>query len=70
MADKRLAEQNARWLLAVHTQTAEIQASIVDELSRCNKDNPASNWGRIEDLMKRANATVIYAIQEAERRRR
>lgn len=63
MADKRRAEQNKRWLMNFIQRLTEAQQVAVDELSMLDKDRPAVAWDRLDDTMKRAHATILYATQ-------
>lgn len=65
MADKRLAEQNQRWLRDLRRGIAKLQEYVIDETVRCTRENPEVEWVAIEKEFDRVKATATYGRHNA-----
>lgn len=60
MADKRLAEQNQRWLRNLRREIAKLQEYVVEETIRCTRETPDVEWAAIEKEFDKVKATATY----------
>lgn len=66
MADKRLAEQNQRWLRNLRREIAKLQEYVVEETIRCTRETPEVEWAAIEKEFDKVKATATYGRQQSE----
>lgn len=60
MADKRLAEQNQRWLRDLRRRIADLQEYAVMETVACTRERPGVDWDGIEKQIDKVRAIVSY----------
>lgn len=68
MADKRLAEQNQRWLRNTRKQIAELHELVVLETVQCTREAPDVEWAQIEKEIDRLKASVTYVRQQTDKK--
>lgn len=68
MADKKLCEQNLRWLRDMRAAIAEAQECAVNLSVDCTRDEPEVSWGVLGKKIERMASLVRYAQDDAARR--
>jgi hypothetical protein len=61
MADKRLADQNLRWLHNVRREIAALQELAITASVECTRESPDVDWAVLEKAIARISASVSYA---------